>query len=150
MNDKQLRIYLSHQISGLKGKDATLEERWINVEKFRKVGKELRAYFYDWEKMDGLPPIDLYVPADHEEPIQLSLTKKYMTVEQVLDIDCAILDTCNLLISWGMAHELSSGMKVELDYATKHNIPVYQMTGINEFSMEALYCVLNLILKGLA
>ena len=143
------KIYCSHIIRGPKGNKATQEEIDFNIHTFKKIGEQLRAYFLDWEKMDNYPPIELYVPADHDEFVQIAYKNKYITEEQILDVDCKIIDTCNLVISWGHPKETGSGgMKIEWDYACRNGINIYTMTEIDNLQIEALQFVIHLIIKS--
>jgi len=119
--NKGYRLYLSHPIRGPKGNLATKETIERNCWKAIQIGREIKAYLLDWEKMDGFPSGDLYVPAEHDEALAIALQKGYLTVDQVLDIDCEIISRCDLLLVYG---PLSSGMKREVQYAQKHNIPL--------------------------
>ncbi len=145
-NQIKFKIYMSHCIRGKSGSKATDREIWDNIEKYKSIGEELRAYFIDWEKMDGFPKIELYVPADHEEFVQVAWRKGYIDEEQVLDVDCDIVDRCSLLILFGDYY--SKGMKVEGNYAGKVGIPIFNMPLINEVTIQALKFSIHLLLTG--
>jgi len=147
MINNTFKIYLSHQIRGPKGNNATEEDVCNNIIIHKNVGEQLKAYFLDWERMDGFPKIYLYVPADHDEFVQTAWKKKYLNESQILDVDCAIINTCDLVIAYGDA-ELSNGMRVEINYATTHNVPLYMMPSLSEMSIEALKFVIHLILES--
>lgn len=141
------KIYLSHALAGPKGKDATDDDIWENVFTYRKIGEEIKAYLIDWEKMDGLPKSYLYVPADHEEFVFNARIMKYVTVPEILKVDCAIVHTCSLLIAFG-DHTQSGGMQVEIEYAKDEEIPIYFMPNLQSYSIKALKYVIKQILKG--
>ena len=111
------RIYISHCIRGASGINATDEEIAENCERAKELANELDVFFLS----KGLD-VDLYVPAEHEEFINIAYKKKYLTEEQILDVDCAILNGCDavIVLDWG---HISRGMQVEINYCTKYDIP---------------------------
>jgi len=115
------RIYLSHAIRGPKGSFASEKTIARNCQKAIQVGKQIQAYLLDWEKLDGFPAGSIYVPAEHDEALRIALDKGFLTVDQILEIDCEIVGRCDLLLAYG---PISSGMKAEIQYAQKHNIPI--------------------------
>ena len=131
-----IRFYLSHAIRGNKGNNATREDMEKNLQKAIKAGQEIKAYLLDWERMEGFPSVDLYVPAEHDEVLSYIYHQSWITIEQLLEADCAILDRCDLLIILGT--QISSGMKVEVDYAQTHNIPIYMIGYVDKDTMGAL------------
>ena len=140
------KIYLSHSIRGPSGVNATTEEIGANLRKYVVVGTEIKAYLIDWEKMDGFPKTELYVPADHDEFVQIAFDKEYINEKQILDVDCDIIKTCNLLLACG-DYIQSRGMKVEIQYAKDNGVPVYFMPTISDSIIKALKYTLKLILK---
>ena len=144
--NKVFKIYLSHSLAGAKGKEATDGDIWENVYKYRKIGTEIKAYLIDWEKMDGFPKFYLYVPADHEEFVFNARKMKYINVPKILDIDCAIVRSCDLVIACG-DHLQSKGMQVEIDHASKMGIPVYFMPVYSLETIRLLKHSIKLILK---
>ena len=141
------KIYLSHSIRGPGGVNATTEEIGANLRKYVVVGTEIKAYLIDWEKMDGFPKMELYVPADHDEFVQIAFDKEYINEKQILDVDCDIINTCSLLIACG-CHTQSRGMQVEIQYAKDNGIPVYYMPAISDSTIGSLKYTLKLILGG--
>lgn len=125
---KQIKVYVSHSIRGKKGKNATDEDMRHNVSLAIIFGQALRRKF---------PGIDFYVPGDHEyPPVGNLLRKKYITVGQILDVDCEIVERCNFVIAYSPDSHLSSGMKREIEHAGENGIPVIVIfkldrTGVN-------------------
>ena len=72
--------------------------------------------------MDGLPKLELYIPAESEPFVQRAYDKKYLGEKQILDVDCDIIGAGNLLLVYG---EVYGGVKVEVDYAVRNEIPVF-------------------------
>lgn len=141
------RIYQSHSIRGPSGIDATKTEIEANLIKYVRVGTKIKAYLIDWEKMDGFPKMDLYVPAEHDEFVQIAYNKKYINEEQVLDVDCTIIDSCSLLIACG-DYTQSRGMQVEIQYASEHGIPIYYMPLESKDEIKSLKYSIKLILEN--
>ena len=113
---KQIKVYVSHSIRGKKGNDATDEDMQHNVTLAIMFGQTLRRKF---------PRVDFYVPGDHEfPPIGNLLRKKYITVEQILEIDCDIVRQCAFVIAYAPDSYLSRGMKKEIEYAGENGIPI--------------------------
>ena len=140
------RIYQSHSIRGSSGINATHEEIEANLKKYALIGTEIKAYLIDWEKMDGFPKMDLYVPADHDEFVQIAFDKNYIDERQILDVDKEIINSCSLLIACG-DHTQSRGMTVELEYARHKEIPIYFMPMFSAGVIAPLKHSLRLILE---
>ena len=112
----QIKVYVSHSIRGRKGMDATDKDMQANVNLAVIFGQTLRRKF---------PGIDFYVPGDHEfPPIGNLLRKKYITVGQILEIDCDIVRQCAFVVVFSPDGHLSRGMKIEIEYAGENGIPV--------------------------
>lgn len=129
-------IYMSHTIRGKKGLLATKKEVDTNIRKALWVGEQIKAYLLDWEKMDGLPRSNLYIPGEHDEFVQIVYKKKWLSEEQILAADCEIIDQCNMLIAYGDYH--SRGMEVEIAHAAKKEIPVYIMPNLSDAVVQHL------------
>lgn len=143
---KPFRIYMSHSIRGKNGVNATQEEIDKNIEHAIEVGTQIQAYAIDWEKMEGFPPINIYVPANHDEFVQIAYHEGYLNETQILDTDCIIINRCDLVIVYGEPY--SRGMQIELSYATRMEIPVFKMPVLNEMTIDALRYVIYLLLKS--
>lgn len=111
----KIRAYISHTIRGKQGEGATDAERREHSEEAIAFGNALRKEF---------PNINFYVPGEHHEIDTIAYRKDYMTEEQILDIDCDIISRCNFIVVFAPDDFISKGMKVEIDYATLHNIPI--------------------------
>jgi hypothetical protein len=128
-NLKKFRIYLSHPIRGKKGADATDEDMVYNCTVASAAADEIRSYLLDWKRMDGFIDVEVYVPGEHDEFVQLAYKAGYLDETQILDIDCMILDTCDLIMLAG--DYLSFGMRRELEHAQAHNIPAVGFEEVN-------------------
>ena len=131
-----IRFYLSHEIRGKRGDSATSEDIEKNNKKAIKAGQEIRAYLLDWERMEGFPSVNLYVPAEHDEALAYLWRRGWVTIDHLLAADCAILDKCDLLIVLGVP--ISRGMAIEIEYAKNHNIPIYMIAYVGRDTMGAL------------
>ena len=109
-----LKIYLSHAIRGAKGADATEEDMRHNCERIKGIAYSIRQAI--------TADIELYVPAEHEEFVSIAYRDKYLNEGQILDIDCKIIDTCDMVIAYvPYGDELQGGRKIEIDHAIATN-----------------------------
>ena len=116
---KKYDAYISHCIRGAKGMDATHEDMERNCAATMIYVEQLRL---------ANPGLKLYVPAEHEDFVQIAYEEHLLKEEQILHIDCCIIDSCTMVI----AHNpecISRGMRVEIDYAKSKGIPVLYTKG---------------------
>jgi len=125
--EKKYRAYFSHQIRGKKGDKATDEDMQQNCLKAVEYGEMIESYLLDWHRMEGMPLMDLHIPGRGDEFVQIAYRLGILTEKEILTVDCMILDRCDLLIVMGS--ELSSGMKVEIEYADSVGIPILKLRG---------------------
>lgn len=106
-----MKTYLSHKISGGDSNSSNALQK-KNCDEAVRVGKLISA---------AIPSLELYVPGGQsEEFVSVALKKGFMTVEQVLDVDCTIIDGCEAVIVYvPTGDELRSGRLVEYDHAVK-------------------------------
>lgn len=109
-----MKAYLSHCIRGIKGETATMDDMRHNCEAAIGYGNMLRK---------NMPELDLYIPAEHEDFVQRVYEAGWITVEQILDVDCSIISTKDIVIVYN-PEGISPGMRVEIDYAKLHNMKV--------------------------
>ena len=144
MNDtisNEFNIYLSYPM------DRNNKGRFLrSIENYINIGTELKAYLIDWEKMDGLPKANLYVPAEHEMFIHRAYTNGLLTNEEISSINCEIVQTCNLLLLFG-AHNLSTKI-VEVECAKRYKVPIYTMPDLFPTAIQALRFAITVILKS--
>jgi len=115
-----MRIYVSHPIRGKKGEDATDEEMEINCNRAIKFGNTLKSQFSG---------VDFFVPGEHDEFASIALKKGRITIAEVLETDCDIIDTCDAIVVWCPENYISDGMMVELSYANTGGIPTFIVQG---------------------
>lgn len=112
-----MKFYLSHSIRGKYGKDATNAQMKANCDKAILIANMIR---------NALPSIEVYVPAEHEDFVLTAHQKHYITEEQILDVDCTIIDGCDGVIIYVPKDDrLQGGRLVEYDYAKVHGKKVF-------------------------
>lgn len=111
----KIKAYLSHAIMGVKGSDATEEYIKSNNRKAIEMGETIRGCF---------PELDLHIPAEHEAFVHRAYTKGYLTIDQILDIDCDIINGVGLVLVYNHEGHCSRGMKREIDHAESKGIPI--------------------------
>ena len=118
----KVTAYFSHTIRGRKGVAATPEDMDVNCAKAQEVADWIRASVSD---------LKLYVPAEHEDFVQLCYLEKLLTEQQILDIDCKILAKMDLHIVLMEDGWLGGGIAVEIDAAKKAQVPIFYITGMD-------------------
>lgn len=137
----KLAIYLSHRISG-GGSDKLAAQR-KNCKKAIEFGEWFRK---TW------PEAHLYIPAESEPFVGNAYEHNFLTISQILDIDCLILVNCNALLALCPDGKESAGMSYEIDFAEKNHIPVLKLTQHHLKNKPLLrYCIRNWLdyLKGI-
>ncbi|MCP5019620.1 MAG: hypothetical protein GY938_30705 [Ketobacter sp.] len=123
-----MRVYCSHSIKGKYGEDATHTQMKENCDAMIALANQLRK---------ALPDIEFYVPAEHEDFVQIARGVGYLSEEQILEVDCGIIDGCDAVIVFVPdGDELQGGRKVEYDHAVAASTPVvvYRLVGeANEY-----------------
>jgi len=132
---KRRRVYLSHPIRGRLGLDA--DERTIseNCNKAVVAGTIISCC---------VPEIDLYVPAQHDEFVQIAYDKGFLTETEILDIDCTIISKCDLLLVYNWQGYISRGMMREMEYAREHGIPIITFCDVTDIVIEAIKKLITL------
>ena len=112
------------------------------------VGEEIRAYLIDWEKMDGLPKSNLYVPADHEVFVQCAYDNEFLTKESINFVDCEIIKLCDLLVLLGNYNPLAGDIVEKVECAKGADIPIYTMPDLSPAAISALKLAIKLIIRS--
>ena len=111
-----MKVYISHSIRGKQGKNATHTQMQENCDAVIVVAKQLRK---------ALPHIDFYVPAEHEDFVQFAYDIGYLVEEEILEIDCLIIDGCDaVIVLVPDGDEIQGGRKIEYDHAVDSATPV--------------------------
>ncbi|KKN05758.1 hypothetical protein LCGC14_1084110 [marine sediment metagenome] len=132
---KKHRAYFSHIIRGKLGVNATSESMKFNNEKACSVAVLMRCV---------LPEISIYVPGENDLLISILYQDGRLKEEDILWGDCQIVKACDILIAFSPDGFISTGMRIEIDFANKHNIPVFIVK-----SAEGLMDIRATILKYL-
>jgi len=123
----KLKVYLSHPIMGIKGVKATEKEIKANVEKAIRMVNKIRTMF---------PELDVYCPAEHETFVHLAYKLNKLSIDDILKIDCQLIKDCKLLLAYNWQYVLSNGMKTEVEFASKNNIPIITFRNDSIFTIR--------------
>ncbi len=113
-----MKFYLSHKIRGSSGNDATNTEQAKNCCEAVEIGRRIK---------EELPSVELYIPGDQTEQfVNIAYKKGHLTEEQILDVDCTIIDSCEgVLVYVPEGDTLQGGRLVEFNHAIRTKKPVY-------------------------
>ncbi len=133
-----MKVYLSHSIRGKKGNAATHTEQKACCDIAIALGEHISMQ---------IPSLELYIPGSNEEFVSIAYQKSYMTVDQILDVDCTIIGGCEAVIVYVPTDdELQGGRKIEHDHAIKTSTPV-MVFNENEIERVVKWLV-HFILRG--
>ena len=118
-----MKFYLSHPIRGFQGKNATHVDMEKNCDKAILIANLIR---------NAIPSIEIYCPAEHEfPPVGYFLQKGYVTTEQVLDVDCTIINNCDGVIIYNPHNDaLQGGCLVEYNHAVATHQPIWLFSNV--------------------
>lgn len=97
------------------------------------IAEQLRKIF---------PKLRLYVPAESEPFVGAAYKKGYLNIKQILELDCLIVDQCEVVIVYvPEGDELQGGRKIEYDHAIATNKPVCIFHTVGEAAkyIEVIY-----------
>jgi len=135
-----MRAYLSHPIRGHLGLNATEDIILQNCNIAITGGAIIQEF---------IPNLNLYVPGEHDEFVQLAYKKGYITETEILDVDCSIIDRCDILLVYDWEHHISRGMNKEINHAREQSIPIFIFSELNNTVIENLKICLSVI-EGLS
>lgn len=118
------------------------------IQSYRRIGTEIQAYLIDWEKMDGLPPCDLYNPAMHELFISVAYYNNLIDDTTILSTNCEIIHDADLLIRFGTSNNVGGKPLREVQYARSQGIPIYTMPDLTSVAIKTLKFSIITILKS--
>ena len=111
-----MKVYLSHKITG-GGKSFSHIDMKKNCDEAIDAGKQIRA---------ALSSIELYIPAESEDFVGIAYQDNYLTIQEILEVDCKIIDTCEIVIVYiPKGDELQGGRLVEYNHAVREKKPIY-------------------------
>jgi hypothetical protein len=133
-----IKAYMSHPIRGALKDKATQHDMECNCNAAMEIAERIRLYMsVNYPKAD----FNLYVPAEHESFVSRAYRYGMLTVQQILHIDCKIIeeDCSDLLLIYAPFGPPVEGCHTELVHARKRDIPVLIFEDLAEFKdkMEA-------------
>ncbi len=127
----------------------TDEDNFYRVTKtYINIGTQIKAYLIDWEKMDGLPKCDIYVPAEHEKFIHCAYTNGLLSEVHIIATNCEIINGCDLLILFGGFKLKDNAVIQEVVYAREKGVAIYTMPDLSPTAINALKFAIICILKS--
>ena len=133
---KQIKIYLSHAIRGAKGPAATDADMMANNTAAMRAASIIRQVLQPLEDQYECE-VEVYCPADHDEFVIIAYRRKYVTEEQILDVDCRIVEKCQALI-WYSGLGPSGGAEIEIKRARSQTIPIFELSSLNTYDLAQL------------
>jgi len=125
------------------------EDNFYRVTKnYINIGTQIKAYLIDWEKMDGLPKCNIYIPAEHEVFIHCAYTNEFLSEEQITTVNCEIIDNCDLFVLFGGFKPTDNVAIQEAIYARNKGVAVYTMPDLSPDAINALKFAIICILKS--
>jgi len=127
-----IKAYMSHPIRGSMKDKATSEFIESNCAAAMKIAGSIRTYVgVNYRDAD----FELYVPAEHEAFVHRTYTLEMLRVQQILYIDCKIIeeDFNDLLLIFAPFGPPVEGCHVEFTCARSLNIPVIVFKDLEEF-----------------
>ncbi len=117
-----MKLYFSHKISG-GGKTTSFTKQQKNCDEAILVANMVRI---------ALPPVEVYVPGEQtEEFVRIAYAKKYLTIKQILDVDCTIIDGCDGVIVYNPGDgALQGGRLIEYNHAVVTQKPVWMFSNV--------------------
>lgn len=112
-----MKLYLSHPIRGKAGDKATAEDIRKNNEAAIVVANYIRN--------EITASIDIHVPAEMEAFVDLAYRMEILDVDDILAVDCKIIEGCDAVLIYAPFGSVVSGCKVELEHALRCHKPVF-------------------------
>lgn len=128
---KTIRVYMSHPIRGPLKDKATTQDIHRNCEYAIELAEMIRTF---------LPvPVKLYVPGEHEDFVHRAWQGQYLTIKQILEIDCNIIEFYgDLLLVFAPYGPPVEGCSIEMEYAQNRKIPVIVFKDFEELSEKMI------------
>jgi len=113
----KVTAYLSHTIRGEKSTEATHEDMKRNCDKAMEMAVRIRQEYGNM--------LDLYVPAENDTFVQIAFDAGIITEDQILDVDCRIIDQKDMVIVLVEDGWIGGGIGVEVKHAEDNHVPVF-------------------------
>jgi hypothetical protein len=127
----RVTAYFSSAIRGKEGDGVSQETIDKNIEAAKEMGVKIRAYFGEL--------LDMYVPHDQDDVIQILWRGGKVTATDVLDADVKVLLAKDLLFVWeGEGGFVSGGMRREIDEAEKAGKPILRFRHFDERTAQKM------------
>jgi hypothetical protein len=126
---------MSHPIRGAAGDKATEEQQLANCNLAKGIAGKIRNYLLmNYRDADA----DVYVPAEHEDFVHRTFSTGMLTVQQILCIDCQIIEETynDLLLIFAPYGPPVEGCHVEWQHARKCGIPIIIFKDMSEFKQN--------------
>lgn len=108
--------YFSHPIRGAAGESATPEQ-------IKQACEECSDVAWQIEEDTG---VALYIPADHDEFVQVAYKNQLISERGILLTDCDILSRRDFVLAYDPSGQMvSRGMRIEIEHALAINKPVF-------------------------
>jgi hypothetical protein len=127
-----MKLYLSHPITGLPG--TTQDQRKDLLKRAIAFGKKLRECGYD-----------VHVPAECEGFVEVAHSMSLLTVDDILAVDCNIINMCDGVVFLNLQGAFSHGMEVEFKHAVEQH---KRMVTIPQYMENSSVERLTEVLKG--
>jgi hypothetical protein len=105
---RHFKYYVSHLIS----------DGGMLTEEIMEKNCKAAIDFTEWLRKE-FPNFTFYCPAEHEEFVHTTYMDKLLTIPQILDVDCKIIDGCDGMVVFNVGDKISAGMQVEIDHCSK-------------------------------
>jgi hypothetical protein len=141
---KRIRVYFSHAIRGQVGVGASHDTQNNNCRAAQDMAANVKQLLFR-ERPDI--EVDFYIPADHEDFVQIAYDEKIISEENILKVDCLIIkDRCDATVVFVPGWDkLQGGRKVEWKFAIENDLPVC----VFERAGEAASAIMNWVDGGL-
>ena len=131
-----MKFYMGHPIAGLAGDKATETEIAANCEAAIIIVEYIESHI--------TANIDIHVPARMEDFVHLAYLMGILSIEQILAVDCKIIESCDALLIYAPYSVVTGGCKIELDHALACHKPVF----IFEDAKTAVEMIAQFVLRS--
>lgn len=138
MDNVILKGYVSHQIRGRKGADCSEDELTANCAKATNDMLQLQSML-----QRANLPVCLHIPGANDLFVQKAYKAGRITEAEVLDTDCDIIKECDFLLVYNWDNYISTGMKVEQEFALKNQIRVLTVSKLDQYHYIDILCYLT-------
>jgi hypothetical protein len=118
-----MRIYFSHAIRGQVGPSAGIDTQNNNCDAAKEMARKVEKFI---ASCGDRIPLSFYIPAEHEDFVQIAYRDKIICEEKILEVDCKIItercDACIVYVPyWDI---LQGGRETEWKHCIDTDVPV--------------------------